>query len=366
MKFDHYEILCREDGTMYRLGQGAASSSYKAMDVDLQVPVVLKVMRSELMQDDAARKRFLREARAAAAVRHPNVAQIYRLGEHDGSCFYAREFLEGETVETRVSREGPLAIKEAVRIAREVAQALVAVKKMGLVHREIKPSNLMISPDGSVKIIDFGLAKSGGTGDAQNLGSITISGFMGTAEYASPEQLNEKELDVSSDIYALGCTLWFMLAGRPPFRGAVALVMGKHLQTNPPFEELSQFPQAVRSLIAQMLEKEPASRPASPAQLVEELTRCIAELEGDPKAEGEAVRTPKPEPTFKRMTANREPASSTPARYFLLSEVLVGALIALIIYFVLTRPMPPPASPESAPSSASVEKDGNILAGGNK
>src|SRR6476619_3875728 len=121
MKFDRYEVMCREDGSMFRLGQGKTSSSYKALDLDLQVPVVLKVIRHEL------------------------------LGEEDGTCFYAREFIEGETLDAKVNRDGPLAVTEALNIALQVAQALIAVKKMNLVHRDIKPSNLMIARDGAIK-----------------------------------------------------------------------------------------------------------------------------------------------------------------------------------------------------------------------
>jgi serine/threonine protein kinase len=159
MKFDRYDVMCREDGSMFRLGQGKTSSSYKALDLDLQVPVVLKVIRQEFLEDEQARKRFLREARAAALLRHPNVAMIYRLGEEDGTCFYAREFIERETLDAKVNRDGPLAVTEALNVALQVAQALVAVKKMNLVHRDIKPSNLMIAQDGAIKIIDFGLTK---------------------------------------------------------------------------------------------------------------------------------------------------------------------------------------------------------------
>ncbi len=115
MKMDRYEVMCREDGSMHRLGQGATSSSYKALDLDLQTPVVLKVIRQEFLGDETARKRFLREARAAALLRHPNVAQIYRLGEEDGMCFYAREFIEGETAETMVTREGPIPPERGAR-----------------------------------------------------------------------------------------------------------------------------------------------------------------------------------------------------------------------------------------------------------
>ncbi len=360
MKFDRYEVMCREDGSMFRLGQGKTSSSYKALDLDLQAPVVLKVIRQEFLEDEEARKRFLREARAAALLRHPNVATIYRLGEEDGTSFYAREFIEGETLDAKVNRDGPLALTEALKVALQVAQALVAVKKMNLVHRDIKPSNLMIAQDGSIKIIDFGLTKSNPSGQGDGLGLITLSGFVGTPDYASPEQLNEQTVDVASDIYSLGVTLWFLLTGRRPFRGPMAQVMAKHLQSSPPFDELPALPRCVVSLLAHMLEKDPAKRPISPVHLVEEIEQCVAVVKGEvPQIAPTNLISPSttPMPDLKKMSAAREPAAQRPAREFFLAEVLIGAAIAVIIYLILSRPVepPPPASPSESTIATTPE-----------
>ena len=358
MKFDRYEVMYREDGSMFRLGQGKTSSSYKALDLDLQVPVVLKVIRHEFLEDEEARKRFLREARAAALLRHPNVAMIYRLGEEDGTCFYAREFIEGETLDAKVNRDGPLAVTEALNIALQVAQALVAVKKMNLVHRDIKPSNLMIAEDGAIKIIDFGLTKSNPNGQGERLELITLSGFVGTPDYASPEQLNEQTVDSASDIYSLGVTLWFLLTGRQPFRGPMAQVMAKHLQSPPPFDELQNLPRGVVTLLAHMLEKDPAKRPASPAHLAEEIEQCVAAVKGEaPRVAPANLINPgaTAPPELKKMSAAREPAAQRPARQFFLAEVLIGAAIAVIIYLVLSRPVEGPSPPESTVASTPSE-----------
>lgn len=352
MKLDRYEVLHREDGSLYHLGQCATSSSYKALDLDLQTPVVLKVIRPEVVEDELARRRFLREARAAALLRHPNVAQIYRLGDEGGLCFYAREFVDGETLESKVLREGPRSAENALQIGLQVAQALVAVKKMYLVHREIKPSNLMITADGVVKIIDFGLTKSDPAGQGGGLGAITLSGFVGAPDYASPEQLNEQDLDVSSDMYSLGVTLWFLLAGRPPFRGAMAQVMARHLQSPPPFEELSALPPAIVSLLAHLLEKDPARRPATPTRLVEEIERCQAALAGPdshlappPLANAE---TPAARTVLKKVSAAREPVPERTRPRFVLAEALLGTAIAVLIYFILSRPAPLPEARATA------------------
>ncbi len=350
--------MCREDGSLFRLGQGKTSSSYKALDLDLRSPVVLKVIRPEFLEDETAKKRFLREARAAALLRHPNVATIYRLGEEDGACFYAREFIDGETLEAKVTRDGPLELKQALDVVLQAAQALVAVKTMNLVHRDIKPSNLMLTPQGVLKIIDFGLTKISASGQTDGMEMITLAGFVGTPDYASPEQLNESTVDVSSDIYSLGVTLWYLLTGRPPFRGPMAQVMASHLQSPPPFEELSAFPPGVVSLLAHMLEKNPADRPVTPAQLVEEIEKCQSLLKGDaphlaPSSfKGPAVAPIAPQ--LPKMTAARMPAPERKPRQFLFAEVLIGAAIALIVYLILTRPVSgtdPAGAAEEAPSS---------------
>ena len=185
---------------------------------------------------------------------------------------------KGETLEARVNRDGPLGVPLALKVTLQVAEALVAVKEAHLVHRDIKPSNLMLTPRGDVKVIDFGLTKSNANGQIDGVGQITLNGFMGSSDYASPEQLNEEPLEVTSDMYSLGVTLWFLLTGRCPFRGSQAKVMSAHLNSPPPFEELSDFPTSLVSLLAHLLEKDPARRPATPAELVTEISGCMESL----------------------------------------------------------------------------------------
>ena len=359
-QFGPYEVLCREDGSIFRLGQGPTSSSYKAIDTDLRTPVVLKVMRPELFEDETARKRFLREARAAALLRHPHVAQIYRLGEQDGACFYAREFVDGETLEARVHRDGPLGIPLALKVALQVAEALIAVKEAHLVHRDIKPSNLMLTPRGDVKVIDFGLTKSNAHGQIEGVGQITLHGFMGSFDYASPEQLGEEPLEVTSDMYSLGVTLWFLLTGRRPFRGPQVKVMSAHLGSPPPFEELCEFPTSLVSLLAHLLEKDPARRPATPAELVGEINACLAALRQPPTAgplTGPAAPAAAPAVPLgvvaRKVSPNREPVREHSPRRFVLAELLVGTAIAVIMYLILSRPVDLPAAGTAAADGTS-------------
>jgi hypothetical protein len=162
-RFEHYELVTGEDGKPVELGRGAMGVTYKALDVDLRCPVTLKVISEKFLGDESARLRFLREARAAASVRHPNVAWVLHLGRTGQNYFYAMEFVEGETLENLINRSGRLDVKLALEITTQVAAGLAAVHKQKLVHRDIKPTNIMVSvEEGSTvtaKIIDLGLAK---------------------------------------------------------------------------------------------------------------------------------------------------------------------------------------------------------------
>src|ERR1700687_1337545 len=144
-RFEHYELVTGEDGTPVELGRGAMGVTYKAFDVDLHCPVTLKVISERHLGDESARLRFLREARAAASVRHPNVASVFHLGRTGKNYFYAMEFVEGETLENLIKRSGRLEVKLALEIATQAAAGLAAVHKQNLVHRDIKPSNIMVS-----------------------------------------------------------------------------------------------------------------------------------------------------------------------------------------------------------------------------
>ena len=163
-RFEHYELVTGEDGKPVELGRGAMGVTYKAFDVDLHCPVTLKVISEKYLGDESARLRFLREARAAASVRHPNVASVFHLGRTGENYFYAMEFVEGETLENLIKRSGRLEVKLALEIATQVAAGLAAVHEQNLVHRDIKPTNIMVrlkeERGVTAKIIDLGLAKT--------------------------------------------------------------------------------------------------------------------------------------------------------------------------------------------------------------
>ena len=291
--FQHYQVLKREDGSLWELGRGAMGVTYKAFDTNLRCEVALKVISAQFLDSEMARARFLREARAAAGLRHRNVASVYHLGNDTDSFFYSMEFIDGLTVESLVANQGPLPPTQALQIALQVTRALGAAAKQGVVHRDIKPANLMVVHEDEdeeqgfmVKVIDFGLARSAMAG-GENSGHITMGGFVGTPQYASPEQIEEKDLDVRSDIYSLGITLWYMLAGQPPFTGTVFRISSQHLTKEPPWDSIEgTVPPGVRALLGRMLQKDPALRPQTPAKLRAEIDECLRGLPADAAAAG--------------------------------------------------------------------------------
>jgi serine/threonine protein kinase len=196
--------------------------TYKAFDVDLHCQVTRKVISEQYLGDESARLRFLREARAAASVRHPNVASVFHLGRTGGNYFYAMEFVEGKSLENLIKRFARLDAKLSLEILTQIAAGLSAIHKQKLVHRDIKPSNIMVSLDerGTVtaKIIDLGLAKHARDTAVEAVIS-TPGAFAGTPEFASPEQFAGVGVDIRSDLYSLGVALWEMLSGQAPFRG---------------------------------------------------------------------------------------------------------------------------------------------------
>src|SRR6516165_1109481 len=270
-RLDHYELSTHNDGTPVELGHGAMGVTYRAIDINLRCSVALKVIHARFLSDESARVRFVREARAAARLRHPNVASVFHLGRTGENYFYAMEFVEGETLQSLLKRCGRLETRLALEIAAQVAAGLAALHKQKLVHRDIKPSNIMVSEGDAnnvtAKIIDLGLAKA--VNDASSQTAISIPGaFAGTPEFASPEQFAGVGVDIRSDLYSLGVTLWEILAGRVPYRGSSAGVMYQHQHAPLPLEQLEHVPQAVVILLEVLLEKNPVRRFQNPTELL--------------------------------------------------------------------------------------------------
>src|ERR1700674_4501304 len=281
-RFEHYDLVTGEDGKPVELGRGAMGVTYKAFDVDLRLPVTLKLINEKYIGDESMQLRFLREARAAARLRHSNVASVLHLCRTGSSYFYAMEFVEGETLEHLIKRSGRLDVKLALEIVTQVAAGLAAVHKQRIVHRDIKPSNIMVSLEegGTVaaKIIDLGLAKAVNEPGSQTAISMP-GGFAGTPEFASPEQFAGVQVDIRSDLYSLGATLWKMLIGQAPFRGTSAELMYQHLHAPLAIEQLDQVPQPVAVLLEVLLEKDPGRRFQNPTELLKALPTITAAID---------------------------------------------------------------------------------------
>ena len=280
-RFDHYELVTGEDGKPVELGRGAMGVTYKAFDINLRCPVTLKVINERYIGDESARLRFLREARAAASVRHPNVASVFHLGRTGQNYFYAMEFVEGETLQNLIKCSGKLEIKLTLEIVAQVTAGLAAVHEQNLVHRDIKPTNIMVRlKEGGLvtaKIIDLGLAKTVDE-SASEAGISSPGAFAGTPEFASPEQFAGVGVDIRSDLYSLGVVLWEMLSGHVVFKGSPGEVMYQHQHVPLPLKQLESVPQPVVVLLEKLLEKDSARRFQSPDELLKAIPTITGAL----------------------------------------------------------------------------------------
>lgn len=253
------------------LGEGGMGRVLEAEDAQLRRRIAVKVMRPELATNDQSRQRFLREARAVAALQHDHVVSIYQVGEEGGVPFLAMPLLVGESLQCRLAREGTLPSDEVARIGREAAEGLAAAHAAGLVHRDVKPGNLWLeAPTGRVKVLDFGLARA-----ADGSADLTGGRVVGTPAYMSPEQIEGQPVDARSDLFSLGCVLYQAATGKKPFQGKSTLALLRAVaerQPPAPREVHPAVPEALSALILHLLAKRPEGRPPSARAVVEALT----------------------------------------------------------------------------------------------
>ena len=285
----HYKVL-------EKLGGGGMGVVYKALDTKLNRAVALKFLPPELTRDDEARQRFVQEAQAASALDHPNICTVYDIDSTpDGQLFIAMAFYDGETLKKRIEH-GPLPVDEALDVAIQIAQGLKRAHEARIVHRDIKPANLIVTTDGTVKIVDFGIAKLTGQTALTQTGLI-----LGTMAYMSPEQLAGDDVDQRTDLWALGVVLYEMLTGQRPFRGepATALMSAILNDTAKPVREIrTDLPGTLSEIVSRCLQKKRDHRYESAAALQNDLKGCLSALKGPATPEDiitsfQMLRTPK-------------------------------------------------------------------------
>ena len=310
------------------LGSGGMGIVFQAEDVLLQRKVALKVMRPDAAAKPSARERFLREARAVAALEHEHVVAIHQVGEERGVPFLAMQWLKGMSLEERLGRAGPLSVPQVLRLGQQIARGLAAAHEAGLIHRDVKPANLWLEPEGGgrVKILDFGLARA-----AVDEARLTQAGvLLGTPAYMAPEQARGANVDQRCDLFSLGVVLYQLLTGQLPFRGDSTLVLLAAVLTEQPrpVQEVAALPPALAELVMQLLVKDPAGRPATAREVAERLRAIERQLAAPVEPSRTAVLPPLPAPP------PRTPEVRGPrGRRRLLVAALVLVALAPLAYF---------------------------------
>jgi eukaryotic-like serine/threonine-protein kinase len=255
--FNKDHIIAGKYRIIQKIGEGGMGVVYKALDTKLDRPVALKFLPTEMTRDPASKKRFIQEAKAAAALSHPNITIVHEIGEDDGQTFIAMEYIEGQTLREKIEA-GPLEIEEAVGIASQVAEGLKEAHDRGIIHRDIKPANIMLTKKKQAKIMDFGLAKLSWGADL-----TTPSMIMGTIAYMSPEQARGESVDEQTDIWSLGCVLYEMLTGQRPFRSAhnqAAIYSILNEEPEPILRLRKDLPEDAERILKTCLQKDPPDR----------------------------------------------------------------------------------------------------------
>jgi eukaryotic-like serine/threonine-protein kinase len=272
-KIGGYEIICT-------IGEGGLGTVYKARQISMGRLIALKVLHKKWLKDEEFKKRFLLEARLAGRLSHQNLIQVFDVGRQGDVLYFSMEYIDGDTVEEITDRDGAMDIDRALNICLQVLRAISYMKRFDIVHRDIKPGNIMLTKSGIAKLGDFGFVKSKFDALLAPDGEV-----LGTPDYISPEQaMGTEEIDWRSDVYSLGCTLYHMLAGNPPFDGTGSTVMRKHIraQLPSPREFNPDIPESVCAVLERMMAKNPDDRYQNAEELFEDLE--MVKMGQDPKS----------------------------------------------------------------------------------
>jgi serine/threonine-protein kinase len=345
-----------------RVGSGGMADVYCAEDTRLGRTIAIKMLHERFSQDREFVERFRREASAAAGLQHPNIVGVYDRGDSDGAYYIAMEYVEGETLKDVIRREAPMDPQRTIAIVKEILAATRFAHKRGVIHRDLKPQNVIVEPDDHIKVADFGIARAAGGSDITEVGAI-----MGTAQYLSPEQAHGQPVTAASDIYSIGVVMFEMLTGRPPFDAdsqvAVAL---KHVnQPAPsPRELVATVPPELEAIVLKALAKDPARRYESAEAMMRDLELAQTRIGTGPvDTESTAVFAPVPvvvppsAPQPLDGTAERPPPVTAPPpappgerddrrRTLLLAAGLAAAALLAVLLFLLLRSQPQETVPQ--------------------
>ncbi|MBA2460653.1 MAG: serine/threonine protein kinase [Actinobacteria bacterium] len=312
------------------VGTGGMASVYCAYDTLLERKVALKILHEHYSEDDEYVERFRREARAAAQLSHPGIVTVIDRGEEDGRQFIVFEYVEGETLKEVVERGGPMPVRRVLELGLEISRAIGFAHQQGLVHRDVKPQNVLLSAEGRAKVTDFGIARS-----IDAVGQTETGTVLGTSHYIAPEQARGERVDAQTDVYSFGVVLYELLVGDVPYPGDNFLnVAMRHVNDPVPsvLERRPDCPLRLASLVERMMAKEPPDRPASMDEVVGELEACRAELDARP--DGDATMILK-SPVLK--SSRRRPGRPPRSGRGLLVLLPLAAVAAAAAAFFLTR-----------------------------
>jgi len=308
-------------------GHGGMSSVYRARDLLLERNVALKILHEQYTSDDEFVERFKREARAVAQLSHPSIVTVIDRGEDGGRRYIVFECMDGENLKELLVRNGRLSVRDALELGLQIARALAFAHGQGLVHRDVKPQNVLLDGDGRAKVTDFGIARS------LDVEGVTLTGtVMGTADYVAPEQAGGRPVDAQTDVYSLGVVLYELIAGDVPFTGDnfVAVAM-KHVNEPPPnlLDVRRDVPARVAAAVDRALEKDPRARFPSMDAFAAELEACLASL--DQGEEGDADTMERSVPVVRRPTPTRKHVSPWAIGLSLLGLAAIAAVVVGLV-----------------------------------
>jgi eukaryotic-like serine/threonine-protein kinase len=306
------------------VGTGGMSSVYRAHDRLLDRKVALKILHERYSDDAGYVERFRREARAVATLSHPNIVTVIDRGEHGGRQFIVLEYVDGENLKQLIQRRGPASVSTALELAMQVSQGLSFAHQQGLVHRDVKPQNVLLNGDGQAKVTDFGIARSL---DVQQ-GMTQTGTVLGTSDYIAPEQAQGQQVDEHTDVYSLGVVLYELLTSEVPFPGEnfVAVAM-RHINEPPPAirDKRPDVPPRVEAAVQKAMAKDPADRFPTMADFCRELEACLAEEQGG------ATQVIAPVPRAAVPRRRRRSVSPWPLLLVLAALIAIGAVIAVLV-----------------------------------